>query len=200
MAKRLFILSIIVLGYLIISDWDSGPIEHTPGVLVAERPLQLNLQPTGFMIDDYHVTRKASFKIHARVLSTERYFLRREAELSPIDLALGWGPMSDQAVLDRLDISQSGRWFHWRYEDSPPVPEQQIIASSSNMHMIPSSSYISRQLKQLRKGDLIHIDGYLVDVDHDSGWQWRTSMTRTDTGDGACEVVYVESLSVETPG
>ena len=200
MAKRLFILSIVVLGFLIIRDWDSGPIEHMPGVLVADRPLQRNLQPTGFMIDDYHITRKASFIIHARVLSTERYFLKREGELSPIDLALGWGPMTDQAVLDRLDISQSGRWFHWRYEGSPPVPEQQIITSSSNMHMIPASSYISRQLKQLRKGDVIWIEGYLVDADHDSGWRWRTSMTRTDTGDGACEVVYVESLSVEKPG
>ena len=48
--------------------------------------------------------------------------------------------------------------------------------------------------------DYLELKGYLVDVDHDSGWMWRTSMSRTDSGDGACEIVYVESLSVENPG
>ena len=107
---------------------------------------------------------------------------------------------SDQAVIDQLDISQSGRWYRWKYEGSPPVPEQQIIGSSSNMHMIPASKSVERSLKNLRKGEIIRVNGYLVDVDHPSGWYWRTSMSRTDTGDGACEIVYVESLSVETPG
>ena len=41
---------------------------------------------------------------------------------------------------------------------------------------------------------------YLVDVDHGSGWHWRSSMSRNDTGDGACELVYVESMSVEASG
>ena len=48
---------------------------------------------------------------------------------------------------------------------------------------------------QLREGDVIVLQGYLVDVDHESGWMWRTSMSRTDTGAGACEIVYVESIT-----
>jgi len=51
-------------------------------------------------------------------------------------------------------------------------------------------------LMQLREGDVITLKGYLIDVDHDSGWKWRTSMTRSDTGGGACEIVYVESIAV----
>ena len=196
MAKRLFILSVIVLAYLFIRDRDSVPIIHAPGTLVAEIPLQVDLQPTGFNIDDYRVTKKAVFDIKARVLSTEKYFMGREGDLSPIDLALGWGPMSNQGVLDQLDISQSGRWFRWRYEGSPPVHERQIISSSSNMHMIPANSSIARDLKKLRKGEVIRLKGFLVDVDHESGWNWRSSMSRTDTGAGACELVYVESLNV----
>ena len=105
--------------------------------------------------------------------------------------------MSNQAVLDRIDISQSGRWYLTRYELPPPVPEQQISASSSNMHMIPATTAIKRGLKRLRSGDIITLRGFLVDMDHDSGWYWRTSMSRTDTGAGACEIVFVESLSVE---
>ena len=91
MTGRLFILSIVVLGYLVIRDWDSKPLEHPPGILVAERPLQVDLQPTSFMLDDYQLTRKASFEIRARVLSKEPYYLNRTADLAPIDLALGRG-------------------------------------------------------------------------------------------------------------
>ena len=65
------------------------------------------------------------------------------------------------------------------------------------MHMIPATRTIGRKLKSLRVGDIIKLDGLLVDVDHDSGWFWRTSMSRMDTGAGACEIVFVESLSVE---
>lgn len=198
--KYIFILSVLVLGYLFIQDRGMQPIMHSPGILVQERPVQENLEPSGFMLDDFHVTRKARFEIRARVLSTEPYYMRKEGDLSPVDLALGWGVMSDQSVLDQIDISQSSRWYRTRYELPPPVPEQQIISSSSNMHMIPSRKDIARSLKKLREGDIITLRGYLVDVDHDSGWYWRTSMSRTDTGSGACEIVYVESLLVETPG
>ena len=200
MAKYLFILSVAALCYLFITDRGATPIAHAPGILVSDSPRQVNVQPSGFRIDDYLVTRKARFEIHARVLSTEPYYTGRTADLSPIDLALGWGVMSNQSVIDQLDISQSGRWYRWRYEASPPVPEQQIIHSSSNMHMIPASKAVERSLKKLRKGDIISISGYLVDVDHESGWHWRSSMIRTDTGDGACELVYVESLSVAPSG
>ena len=200
MTRRIFIFSVIVLAYLIIRDWDSKPIEHPPGILVADRPVQVDLQPSTFMLDDYQITRKASFEIRARVLSTEPYYLNRTADLSPIDLALGWGVMSDTAVLRQIDISQSARWYRTKYDLPPPIPEQQIIFNSSNMHMIPARKDIERSLKELREGDIVSISGYLVDVDHESGWNWRSSMSRLDTGNGACELVFVESLSVENPG
>ena len=200
MTKYLFIFSVFALGYLWIQDRDMRPVVHPPGILVREQPRQVDMQPSAFMLEDYQVTRKARFEIRARVLSTEPYYMGRGGDLAPIDLALGWGVMSDQAVLDQIDISQSSRWYRTRYELPPPVPDQQIIASSSNMHMIPARKDIERSLKKLRSGDIIRLKGYLVDVDHDSGWHWRTSMSRTDTGGGACELVYVESLLVEDPG
>ena len=197
MTGRILIFSVIVLGYLVIRDWDSGPIEHPPGVLVAERPVQADLEPTTFTLGDYLLTRKASFEIRARVLSKEPYYLGRTADLAPIDLALGWGAMSDSAVLSQIDISQSARWYRTRYDLPPPIADKQIIFNSSNMHMIPARKDIERSLKKLREGDIFVIKGTLVDVDHDSGWYWRSSMSRLDTGDGACELVYVESLVVE---
>jgi len=197
MIRNLFIFSTAVLAYLLIRDWEQKPITHPPGVLADGIPLQANVQASGFEMDDYRITKKARFEIHARVLSTEQYYLGQEADLSPIDLALGWGVMSDQSVLEMIDISQSSRWYHWRYEGSIPVSDQQIISSSGNMHMIPATASIERSLTDLREGDVVVLQGYLVDVDHESGWKWRTSMSRTDSGAGACEIVYVESVSVQ---
>ena len=199
MTRGIFLLSVAALCYLGYQNWDGRAVAQAPGILAAEQPRQTAVQASTFMLGDYLVTRKAAFEIRARVLSKEPYYLGRTADLSPIDLALGWGAMSDTATLDRIDISQSGRWYRTRYDLPPPIPEQQIVASSSNMHMIPAGKAIERTLNKLRVGDIVDIRGFLVDVDHDSGWHWRSSMSRTDSGDGACELVYVESVNVETP-
>jgi hypothetical protein len=52
-------------------------------------------------------------------------------------------------------------------------------------------------VKKLRPGQIVTIGGYLVDVRGPNGFTWNTSLTRGDTGNGACEIVWVESLSVE---
>ena len=197
MTRRLFILSAVAFAFLLARQWETRAIEHPPGVLVPEVPLQSGVEASTFAIEDYLLTRKATFELRARVLSSEPYFFRRESDLSPVDLALGWGVMSDQAVLDRIDIAQGSRWYTTRYEFPAPVSDQQIIGNSSNMHMIPAGTRVRKRLKKLRKGDIVRLHGYLVDVDHDSGWFWRTSMSRNDTGAGACEIFYVEFVEVE---
>ena len=197
MVRNLFIFSVLVLAYLLFRGHEQAPIVHPPGMLVSAAPSQTKVSSASFSLDDYQLTKKARFEIKARVLSTENYYMSRESDLSPIDLALGWGVMSDQSLLDQLSISQSGRWYRWRYEGTLPVSDQQIITSSGNMHMVPATKFIEDKLMKIRQGDVVTLQGYLVDVDHESGWRWRTSMTRSDTGGGACEIVYVESIAVQ---
>ena len=197
MTRPLFILCLAVLAYWSYERWTGRAIDHPPGMLVNDAPLQQDVRPNSFFLEDYELTRRARFEIRARVLSTEPYYLRRESDLSPLDLALGWRVMSDQAVLDRIDITQGSRWYFTKYDYPAPLSDEQIIANSSNMHMIPARKSIERRLKDVRPGNIVELEGYLVDADHVSGWRWRTSLSRTDTGNGACEIVYVESLSVE---
>ena len=45
-------------------------------------------------------------------------------------------------------------------------------------------------------GQVIRLEGFLVDASRPGGWHWNTSMTRNDTGAGACELIYVESVDV----
>lgn len=199
--RKLLVFLFVVAAFVGYRDWQQRPIVHPPGVLVPVQPVQKVLrEPQNFLFDEFTMTPRAEFDIQARVLSRETYFWGTESDLSPIDLALGWGRMSDQAILDQITVRQSGRWYYTRYKLPPPIPEGEIIRTSANMHMIPADGSVERALKTLRPGDLIRIRGYLVDVDHDSGWMWRTSLTRTDTGQGACEIIYVEDVMRLTEG
>ena len=198
MNRPIIIILCLFAAWSLIDKWQSRPLVHAPGILVREAPRQDAVPDSVFRFDDYILSRRARFSLRARVLSTERYWLGREADLSPVDLALGWGVMSDEEVLEQIDVTQRGRWYYTRWESALPISEGQVVGHSGNMHMIPSRPGVARRLKSLRPGDVIWLEGFLVDVDHPSGWRWRTSMSRDDSGAGACEIVYGENVSRET--
>jgi len=102
--------------------------------------------------------------------------------------------MSDSSVIEQLDISQSVRFFTYRWREQPPIPLKEIERSSANMHLIPADANVERQLAKVRKGSLIRMQGQLVEAHRSDGFQWRSSLTREDTGGGACELVLVESI------
>lgn len=171
---------------------------RAPGVLAPDAPVQVDIgHGTPFQVGDFTLTPLADFKLTARVLSRADYSWDRTAALSPTDFAFGWGAMSDSSVLAGLDISQAGRWYYYRWSTpEPPIPQAQIIHDSSNMHMIPANDTVRAQIKRVRAGDLVHLEGQLIEARGKDGGVWRSSLSRDDTGDGACEVVYVRSLVV----
>ncbi|MEZ5703768.1 MAG: hypothetical protein R3E42_20045, partial [Burkholderiaceae bacterium] len=171
------------------------PVDPGPGVLAPSPPEQADERIADFPFKGYTLQPLQNFQLEARVLASERYRTGREADLSPVDLALGWGPMSDSAVLAKVRISQSGRFYYW-HVDEFPIPRRDIERSSANMHMIPANDTLARRIKSLREGQIVRIEGWLVEARGGDGWRWRSSLTRDDTGPGACEVVFVRDLQV----
>ncbi|MNQ36800.1 hypothetical protein D3C85_503260 [compost metagenome] len=131
----------------------------------------------------------------ALVLGREDYRFDRGAQVSPTDLALGWGPMADPGISRQIEIRQSNRWYYWR-ADELPIPRREIERHSANMHMIPASAAVAATLDSLQEGARIRLSGQLVRVDGDDGFRWVSSLSREDTGSGACELVWVEELAV----
>ena len=168
-----------------------------PARPLADAPEQTATSDSPFEFRGYQVRPLAAFALRARVLSREDYYAGREADLSPIDLALGWQRMAEPAVYERLNITQGGRWYRYSWSNEPPIPPQEIIQSSANMHMIAATPQVERALKKARKGGFIRITGKLVEVTHASGWRWTSSLTRSDSGANSCELVFVESAEVE---
>jgi hypothetical protein len=190
-------LLLVLLGVLTHRQHRSPQPE--PGVLAAEPPAQVDLDHGAqLQRGDVTLTTRAHFDITARVLSRKDYSGGADARLIPTDLALGWGRMSDSDVLAKIDISQSGRFYYWHVKEFP-IPRREIETSSANMHMIPANEDVKRQLEQVRQGELVRITGFLVDASRADGWRWKTSLTRDDTGAGACELIYVERVDTAAP-
>ncbi|MEM9275860.1 MAG: hypothetical protein AAGA80_23305 [Cyanobacteria bacterium P01_F01_bin.143] len=197
MNKILFFL-LVICGSFGLYNCSSDKVAIGSGLMVSETPRQEKINsPASFQIEEYTITEIATFDIKAKVLSKKNYRIGREADLSPTDLALGWGKMSDDSILKKVRISQSNRWYWWRV-DSFPIPRRAIETQSANMHLIPASDSVKNAISKVRKGDIIEISGSLVNVRSNDGWRWTSSQTRNDTGDGACELIWVESLRIVT--
>lgn len=171
-------------------------VDPGPGAVAPETPIQGRTDKTPISHQGYTIHPLASFDITARVLSKRPYSSGRESDLSPVDVALGWGPMSDSEVLQHISISQSNRWYRWQVQEFP-IPRRAIETNSANMHLIPATDQIAAQMKQIKAGHVISMVGKLVRVQAPDGWHWNSSMTRKDTGGGACELIWVESLVIQ---
>jgi hypothetical protein len=173
------------------------PVRHAPGVIAPDIPLQGTMDGTPHPLQkkDIAITPLATFSITARVLSRADYRWDSAAAISPTDLALGWGRMSDTAVLDKIEIWQSVRFYNWRVMEFP-IPEREIIESSANMHLVPADTGVARAIDKVKEGDVVTFEGYLIEARWPDGGIWRSSLTRSDSGAGACEVVWVERFSI----
>lgn len=177
--------------------WQLRPVHPADGPIAPDDPLQADADgapPTA--LGRWRLTPRARYDITARILAREDYRFDRLADLIPEDLALGWGPMSDNKVLRAFDISQSVRFYSWMPKQALPIPRQAVIEHSANTHVIPADAGVARQLKRARIGQVIHLRGYLVNAVRDDGVYITTSMTRSDSGPGSCEVLLVEQVDI----
>jgi len=143
----------------------------------------------------------ATFSGEVLVMSRRDYPVHREDPLSavsPTDLAVAWGPSARSDVRAGLDVWQVNRRFAWRAGSkawaNPDV--RSFMRHSGNWHMIPATPEVARELGRVRKGDIVRIEGDLVQVTFSNGVYFRSSMTRDDEGDGACEIIRATSIVV----
>jgi hypothetical protein len=182
---RLFLIAVVAIGGY--QYWHSHK-SHAPTVgVVASMDREWNA-------NGYRIVPLEKFDFDARVLRTEHYSMDREAQLAPVDLALGWGPMANPAVIDKVRVTQSNRFYYW-HVDEFPIPRRDIETHSANMHMVPASAEVERTLNALHTGQQIKISGYLIEARAPDGWHWKSSLSREDTGAGACELVWVERIA-----
>lgn len=188
----------IVAALVLFSAWrlySQRDIGHAAGVLVAKDPDQKQIDgAAGIEHGTYVLRPRADFNATVRILAREEYSIGDFATLVPTDFAVGWGPMSDSAILGDIEISQGNRFYYWR-TDSWPLSRQEIERHSANWHVIAGSEAVRAILGRLRAGTIVELRGQLVDIEGREG-DMRTSLSRRDTGAGACEILLASSARV----
>ena len=195
--QRIIILFVLIL--LALYEFVSHrSIHRADGWTVVTEPEQIlfkNPQPS-FEFKETSITKLADYKIKARVLSTEKYWLGKMAEIAPIDVAVGWKEMSDSKTLEKLTISQADRFYFYEWKSKDLIDPKRVAQSSANMHLIAANLWIKDEIKKLRAGHIITLTGQLVNVRLSDGQEIKTSLTRDDTGPGACEIMWVTNIDM----
>lgn len=196
--------SVLYLGWQAVRDWPVGGAA-APMLTLGEEPVQEELeQPEPRTVHrgdrTFFVILTHQYTITAKVVSQHAYDLVWTNDFFDVDLGLIWGDQVDR-LEEQYTFYQDARWLFWRSSDHVSDAERAYItAHFGNVHTIPAegNDEVGRALRSVRAGDLVSLSGYLVEV-QDAGTNVvaRSSRSRTDTGAGACEVMWVDRIQID---
>lgn len=177
----------------------SDPLQLGPGQYAAAPPRQSPSSAPAFDLHGYRLAPQARFEGTGKILSKRRYRWDRLAALVPWDVALGWGVLSDEQHLQTLRFTQGDRFMFWD-DWAQSLPRELVDRSSANIHLIPASMDIADALTEVPVGAVVRLTGELVDA-HDlkTPRRYFTSLSRTDTGGGACEILFLTGFEIVHP-
>lgn len=186
----------LVIAVTAIWLWWRDPPARWRGLPASKSPVQTSKElPPAFRYKDYTIVPLARYEITAVVLRRERYRFDAVAKLAPVDLALGWGPMSLASAINELRFTQHGRFYHYRWSNEPPLEVGQIVRHSANTHCLPANDAVRRDLLRVKRHELVTLEGFLVEVQMGNGGTWRSSLTRDDSQGGACEILWITGIA-----
>lgn len=205
--KLFFYVSLILL---LTSCWQRNDFPEdmliTPALL--EPPLQSAVSTPPFTVTnngtDYHIKPRYAYDLHGLVVSyahhNGNYSLHRlwNDHINVADVCVVWSENTNGSDLNNIkfwngkftcnfETSNAGTWTRFR--------KNQI----SNNHLLTDDRHIRKAIKQVRIGDQIRIRGWLVNYSNDTGFSRGTSITRDDTGNGACETIYLQQFDILQP-
>ncbi|MGZ4886204.1 MAG: hypothetical protein ACXVJK_00680 [Candidatus Aminicenantales bacterium] len=112
------------------------------------------------------------------------------------DICVLWGKNLETAVYSRMKFKNRDFTCFYTYPDEETG---RIFSENclSNNHLLPADSIVARTIMGARRGDQVHLTGWLVNYGiKDSPDKRLTSTTRKDRGNGACETVFVDEFEI----
>lgn len=151
----------------------------------------------------YTIVPKAAYTIDGLVVSLHKSdsFLDVTHEHDPlntIDLCVVWGPNITTNGYRKVSY-KSGDFtcfYKWTTEEDPPFSGQFL----ANNHLVPATGAIAAFIQDIEIGDQVRLSGKLADYtvakDGITLGRRNTSLTREDTGNGACEIIYLTEARI----
>ncbi len=116
--------------------------------------------------------------------------------LNTKDVCVIWGRNVETGVYERMRFRNRDFTCYYRYPDRETG---QLFSERclSNNHLLPDGPLVADAVRKARKGDQVRFKGWLASYGvKGAPYQRRSSVTRTDRGNGACEVVYVAEFEI----
>lgn len=202
------------LALLAASAWlrDSPPEPAALRPQVFEEPRQAEVRKAAFETSvggvNYRIQPLYAYDLHGVVVSLHSadtwwdYIHRAwNDNLNVTDLCVIWGDNLRGARLGEISFSSGQFQCFWETKSKEAwdsFDQYQI----SNNHLLSDNPSVAKRLRATRVGDQVHFRGYLAEYSHNHGFDFKrgTSIVRTDTGNGACETVFVEEFENLKPG
>jgi len=189
--------AVVALLFVGCKDWREAVV---PGLAVPE-PSQRTITAEAITIPqhpEFRLLPRAEYHTKAWAIAVDDDVDDDWAAIAPLDVSLAWGPVAHPSVLRHISFHLKRRYVSLRWDGQMPLSKDEVMHHASNHHLIPSSAEVMLSLEQIRPGDFVQLDGLLVDLRGPPGLM-RTSLSRTDIGNGACEVLYVQFVEVSRP-
>jgi hypothetical protein len=112
------------------------------------------------------------------------------------DICVIWGDNVRNGVYLHMNFSNDS-WTCWAYWPDQATGKRFDMTALSNNHLLVDDATVKKALMSAETGDYIHLKGMLVSYRNPgNGFSRGTSTVRTDTGNGACETVYLRKFEV----
>lgn len=193
MVKYLVFCVLVASGYLVYSNF---PVHHGPGITAKEEPKidRLTWQEP-FTFKGATFTPQKVIDAEVRIIKRKRYFFDSFSKYSPVDAIVGWNELSDSRNLDYIYYQLGERKFELDLT-RPPLPVSKIYSESDLWHLIPSTSEIDKQIKSLRDGEIIKVEGLLVDVTRESDYNLTTNTTLSGSSKPNGFIIWIEDFQI----
>jgi hypothetical protein len=149
---------------------------------------------------EYRVEPEFDYDLYGMVVSyrqhdeSSRMHRRANDHLNMADLCVVWGDNAMSEYLPELEFWNGVFTCNVKTSDGAAWAAFDMTQMSNN-HLISDDPRIRERVNGVDIGDQVHIRGMLAS--YGSGGSKRgTSTTRDDTGDGACETIYVETFEI----
>jgi len=205
--KRLFFVSAIVMGVTYFYK-DKLPSPTYYDVTNLEEPQQSPVSEPEFTTEvngqQYTIQPKFSYELDGVIVSYHDadafgdiwHHKRWKDFLNLRDLCVIWGKNVETGVYQNMKFSNDS-WTCWASWPDSATGALFAMNALSNNHLLSDNDQVKTALMKAEPGDHIRLKGILAEYANKSnGFQRGTSTTRDDTGNGACETIYLDEFEI----
>ncbi|WP_158551447.1 hypothetical protein [Rhodohalobacter sp. SW132] len=191
--KHIFLIIVLICCYFL---WEQRPVRYGGGIIVESKPMVTHIAfPNSIETDNYIITPRYQIEGKVRVIANKRYWFDDMRHVSSVDLLLAWDRMSDEDLLRRMLVKIDDRSYHVQMT-KPPFQRGNIHDNLIMAHTIPATERIQDKLKSIRRGQLIHFTGYIVDIENRIGNEWISPVRDHWPQQRSSQWVWFEDLEI----